>query len=300
MSRELDEVLELLTALPDARPEGVQIFCVDITPELATFLLERNENNRRIRPIRKKNYTQDISSNQWPFTGDSVVIDNTGGVLDGQHRLESIVDSGKSLPSIIVVGVKNSVFAYIDRGASRSLQDALYIMGRENPKELAAAINVAYWLDVKGAILKTNPPIQVALEWFKKNNDVIDHLDGLHKYRQHKGGISKPQMGGLMHHASKTLGIDQLETFAHKYYTLEDLKQNSPIMALYNTYIHHSGAPGTRLQQDLVIGWAITALNDWMEGVERKNRYRIPVRGGKNPEKFPQVKKPRWMDENQR
>lgn len=289
-------VRQKLRLAKDRTPPGVSLQIIELDVELAKLLLATSNDNRVVKPTRILSYSKDIGVREWPFTGDTIVLSPEGILLDGQHRCLAVIESGVSIITIIVCGVDANSFPYIDRGAARSLADSLHISGYEDAKNLSAAINIAYNLNMFSEMPRSQaPPIQTALKWFDDNQGIVDCLDSLRKYRAHKGGMSKPQCAGLMYHAAEVVGMDQVEEFLRLYLTLEMLPPASPVMALHETYQFHSRAPGTRLQQDLVIGWAIMALNDWMEGIEKRGKYRVPARGGKKRSAFPRVVKPAWM-----
>ena len=118
-------------------PNGERIFIQLVTKEGAEAYLERNERNRRIKERSVEKYVRDMKGGNWLFNGSPVLISNDGELLDGQHRLASIVKSGISQYMIIIEGVSREVLKTIDLGYPRTQSDALRMLGIEDSKLLS-------------------------------------------------------------------------------------------------------------------------------------------------------------------
>lgn len=113
---------------------------VDITPELASDLLRLNEDNRPVKPSVLKQYIADMKNEKWHFTGDTIRISKSGRLLDGQHRLMAISQSGMPQKFNIQSGLENESFTVMDTGKLRNGGDALAIAGYKNYNVMAGAI----------------------------------------------------------------------------------------------------------------------------------------------------------------
>jgi hypothetical protein len=102
---------------------------LDITPEMAAQWLVRNKKNRRIRPSVVNAYTRDIESGEWPVNGETFKFDWNGDLLDGQHRLQAIVQSGKTMRSIVVTGLPPDARDTVDTGITRTASDTATLKG---------------------------------------------------------------------------------------------------------------------------------------------------------------------------
>ena len=97
-----------------------------ITPEKAQLLLARNaDHNRKLRPSKVTRYAEDMKTGQWKATPEPIIFDWNGTLINGQHRLNAIVESGTSHMMFIVRDVDPEIYDKIDRGAQRSPSDAL-------------------------------------------------------------------------------------------------------------------------------------------------------------------------------
>lgn len=123
-----------------------------ITPEDAKRLLART--NFRNRPISKKhvNYLADlILAGYWKTNGDTIKLDKSGNVLDGQHRLHAIIKSQKTVMTCVVRNLDQSVFDAIDNyRRTRTDGNVLAIAGHKHTTPLASAVKTVAAFDQIG------------------------------------------------------------------------------------------------------------------------------------------------------
>ena len=115
-----------------------------ITPEMAKDMLAVVVRNRPIRPTMVNVYASDMRNGRWLFTPEPILVDKNGGVLDGQHRLQAIVDTGIARPFLVVSNVDPDLIAVIGIGKSRTAADILRIGGEKNTGRLAGAARVLH------------------------------------------------------------------------------------------------------------------------------------------------------------
>ena len=60
---------------------------LDITPDMAAQMLERNTMNRNISQLNVTRYANDMASGAWEQNGETIKIAEDGTILDGQHPL---------------------------------------------------------------------------------------------------------------------------------------------------------------------------------------------------------------------
>lgn len=111
-----------------------------ITPAIADEMLKLNLNNRNIRPKHVSMLAAAILRGEWRLNGASIVFDEHGHLLDGQHRLRAVIESGVSIETIIVRGVPRSVMPTIDTGSRRGAADTLTLNNFRYGVSMAAAI----------------------------------------------------------------------------------------------------------------------------------------------------------------
>jgi len=104
-----------------------------IGPDIALNLLRRNRPgaNRPLNPSTVFYYAHQMARGDWKKTGQPILIDNEGHLLDAQHRMYGVLVSGSTIDSYVVADVENQpgLFAYIDNAATRTPAAALQTAG---------------------------------------------------------------------------------------------------------------------------------------------------------------------------
>ena len=111
-----------------------------VTPEIAAQMLAKNVGNRAIRNHVVKQYAQQMREGQWRQTHEPIAVDATGNVVDGQHRLAAIVQSGASISFWVATYEQecSAVDLPIDMGIRRKMSDVLGVDRRTT--EVASVI----------------------------------------------------------------------------------------------------------------------------------------------------------------
>lgn len=109
-----------------------------VTPDLATSYLNHNNRNRPLNPLTVWRYSQDLLAGSFLSTAQPIVFDWNGDLLDGQHRLWAIVESGVSAEFYVATGEDPATFKAYDRGRKRTAADVMSILGHKNTNHLAA------------------------------------------------------------------------------------------------------------------------------------------------------------------
>lgn len=106
-----------------------------IGPTLASRLMENNICNRDFRPGWAKDIARQMKLGRWRASPEPIVITTRGRVVNGQHRLWAVVDTGTTQEFTITVIPDEQfteIFEILDQGASRSNADVL----RENARDI--------------------------------------------------------------------------------------------------------------------------------------------------------------------
>lgn len=94
-----------------------------VTPDMADAMLERNSDDEwHNRPGSEKGILRYSRAMQrgWKFTGEPIIFSKSGRLLNGQHRLMACVRSGVSFETLVVFGIDDDAFKFMDIGVSRS------------------------------------------------------------------------------------------------------------------------------------------------------------------------------------
>ena len=113
---------------------------MSINPIIATKLLEKNTCNRPVNQRTVDYYAKQMKNGHWRLNGESIKFSDTDKVLDGQHRLLAIIQSGVTIKCDVRYGLEDNVFTTIDTGRVRQASDVLSISGIENYQKIAAMV----------------------------------------------------------------------------------------------------------------------------------------------------------------
>lgn len=113
----------------------------EISPEQAARWLERNDNNRNVNVAKVKKMAKDMREGHWDTTHQGIAIASDGTLVDGQHRLLAIVESGVTVRMNVTFNAAKS--QHIDSGNIRSMANRVqmseYDMSWTNNTILSAA-----------------------------------------------------------------------------------------------------------------------------------------------------------------
>lgn len=124
-----------VTELPQQKPAASVVM---VTPEMAARWLERNEVNRHIRNPKVAQYARDMAAGAWQLTGEAIKFDQSGRMVDGQHRCSAIVQSGATVPMFVVRGIGSAAQSVMDTGSSRTAADNLSMLGHKHAVSIAS------------------------------------------------------------------------------------------------------------------------------------------------------------------
>lgn len=140
------------------RKKIVESEWMKIGPREAEKLLATSAINRRLRPRLVECYAEDMREGLWDETGEAIKLSRTGQLLDGQHRLNAIIEAGVTLELLVVRGLGDQSQALMDQGASRTAKDALDLAGTSYASWSSA---IARWVLLAG---EPGPGMEQALK----------------------------------------------------------------------------------------------------------------------------------------
>lgn len=125
---------------------------VSLTPALAEMLLNRNPVNRKINEAAVERYAYDIRGGRWTFNGEPIIVADSGELNDGQHRCAAVIEAGKPIDIVLIIGVPRDTRTTLDQGRTRTAGDYLSMEGHVNTNNLAAAANYAWQYRARGML----------------------------------------------------------------------------------------------------------------------------------------------------
>lgn len=73
-------------------------------------------------------------------------MDSDDNVLDGQHRLEAVIQAEKPIQIMLGRNLNPSIFNVVDIGSKRTAGDALEIMGSTKGRTIAVALKTTNFI----------------------------------------------------------------------------------------------------------------------------------------------------------
>lgn len=211
-----------------------------ITRAKAMKLLESNKNNRPLNQTNLKMLIHELQRNNFQITGETIKIADDGTLLDGQHRLQAVVQSNIPLTTLVVTGIRNDAFLYIDTGKMRSASDALALNGIKNAIQMSAVGRFAMVFqknstDFRGSNKRLKLSNADICAFVSKNDKNV--VDSCHVgYNKKNKLINKSILGGL-HFIFKRINTEDADDFCHRLIEGDALALNSPIHVLRSEFI---------------------------------------------------------------
>ncbi|MGV3756992.1 MAG: hypothetical protein ACO1QS_16545 [Verrucomicrobiota bacterium] len=124
---------------------------MEITPKMALNWLNNNLGNRALKWDVVEAYARDMRNGVWVATHQGIAFNADDDLIDGQHRLKAIVESGVTVKMMVTFGLPVKVegkeelttMDCVDRGRSRSVADQLTIQHGFKNANITAAICAA-------------------------------------------------------------------------------------------------------------------------------------------------------------
>jgi len=111
-----------------------------VTPKQAADWLEVNHCNRPLSRAVVEKYHHAIDSKRFYLTHQGIALDEQGRLRDGQHRLQAIVDSGKTVKLVVTADLPEEAVQAIDDGRKRTDQQVLSMAQGEYVSPLVTAV----------------------------------------------------------------------------------------------------------------------------------------------------------------
>lgn len=267
--------------------QTTEVLLVMVTPDLARDMLTKNKKNRRLNVLHMKRLSHDMSAGRWVFTGLPIVFDRDDVLVNGQHTLTAIVDSGTAQPCLIVRGVDPKALFAFDDGKKRSFSDLCVIMGREH---VACIQSITRWvLKYEGGILGSTANQAFSIgeqeECLSRNPDIEDaaRFVGCNKSLR---GIIQPSVAGFVRWYTARTDLDLSDQFFAHLATGVGLDAGNPVLLLREGLLNFRVSPKAKgMDARYILAITIKAWNHFKRGTKLKTlRWRTE---GSNPENFP-------------
>lgn len=118
-----------------------------VTPDRATQLLATMSENRNLRQPVVDAYCRDLVAGRW-LIAESIKLDRDGHLIDGQHRLSAIIQTGEAIDTFVTYNLDPAAKDVIDTNAVRKTGDVLRMAGYQNTTTLAATLRIGVLVEL--------------------------------------------------------------------------------------------------------------------------------------------------------
>jgi len=261
----------------------MELQVVTMTPDWAHELIEKhNVNNRKVRRDVVQAYVHAIKSGQYKLTHQGVAIGTNGVLLDGQHRLLAIVESGIQVPIVMATECDPSIYDVLDTGCTRKSVDVLGAYGAQDAGGSSSTVRTyIMYHEHHDKIWQGRlryPNNTEILEFYQTRSEQVD-------YASRKGKAVWSAFKQVKSHSAVAtfilLALDRgyprshIEFFTEKLATGSNLEDTCPILRFRAGAINGIIEQVRHNQRQATLASLIKTFNDWNNGVERR-LFRIP------------------------
>lgn len=238
-----------------------------VTPEMARSWLDERAHNRDVRISQIGKIARAIEMERWITTHQGIAFRRSDGALfDGQHRLEAIVLSQKTVTLVVAWNVADEAMDVIDIGSARTNVEILTIGGETLAKTRQSICRVLTLLFRGHCDLLSPLELRTLFEWCREPFDAVNTEFATHN---HDRGIHSATIVGACTFAWPTNPSKVVE-FIKKLCRREPGSSNEPPLVLRETILKTrvgAGSDGQRLQWTLL---ALSALRAYLQGEQRQ------------------------------
>lgn len=235
---------------------------VRISPQLATTMLERNTLNRALSDLHVQRLAAEMKAGHWKLNGDTIRFSGDR-LVDGQHRLWAIIESGCTIEVLVVEGLDDGVFDTIDIGKGRSHADTLSVLDEDHPAALAAALKVVDRYErglLSSSIRYTNSEVIALLNKHPQIRRSIEVCG-------YQAGLVPPSMKIAAHYLFQRKSVEEADTFIRDFKSGASLGEDDPVHRVRERFVAMSaGRTRYSMRCDYVMACMIRAWNARREG----------------------------------
>jgi hypothetical protein len=115
-----------------------------VTPAMAKRLLENRLQNRVISRSIVNRYRYYIQNGFWKVNGEPIIVSDDDHLMDGQHRLQAIIDSNIAVDAFVIRGIERTAMPSLNTGRKRNLADNLHMLDILNYATISAGVTILY------------------------------------------------------------------------------------------------------------------------------------------------------------
>ncbi|GIV82843.1 MAG: hypothetical protein KatS3mg051_2197 [Anaerolineae bacterium] len=239
-----------------------------VTPDMAKEWLKNNDHNRTIAKKRVDLYASLMHAGRWYLSSDAIVLDTDGRLLNGQHRLLAVIQSGVASDFIVGFGWDPEAFYVLDDGKKRSGADALHIEGHVSTKTLAAAAKLIHLFE-QGALnsgLTNSLPNAEIIKTVRRHPSLPESVRFASRYTDQAIASAPPSIFAFLHYVYGREYQGEIEAFVQRCTTGVGIRSKSDPAFLFNKRMQVNTFSKAKLPRNVILALAIKAANAAVQG----------------------------------
>jgi hypothetical protein len=242
-------------------------------------LLDRRTSDKRNRKVsipRVQRMARDMSNANWKFTGDTIKLDESGFVIDGQHRLLAIFLSGTKQYMALLSNADSETQLVVDTGRPRTAADQLGIRGAKHARHTSAAgALLLRWRSGQIMNSQFHPTITEITQFVESTPTLVEGATMAMRVLTHIKHAPVTSLIVTYVEACEKVTPELRDYFFQRLERGDELAVHDPILTLRNTFNRYTPDRPVPFR---MIGrlWQIThAWNKWRAG-EKIQMLRVP------------------------
>lgn len=260
--------------------QRLELRILNVGPDLAKAWLQKNDNNRNEARGNKAKISRSMELDDFKFLGDPVRFDDEDNLLDGQHRLKAIVETGVEVPLLVIRGFKPEAQLYMDQGKVRGAGDQVKLAGvaeKGGNNWAATARLIIRWDagDVLGNVLV--PGTAEIVAFCAEHQDQMARAVAAAHAQYRRVGARRPVAAATFYFA-ELIDAQLAHRFFRQLATGEDIRSGDPVFALRDTLLKRKGTGGSKLNSNEELSLFVRAWNATRAGITLQ-RLQLPREG---------------------
>lgn len=231
----------------------------------ARELLATNVRNRRVSKYFLSYLKGILQRGEWVINGDTIRISREMKLLDGQHRLRAVAETGIPIRTFVIYGLDPAAQLAMDQGKKRTNADQLDLYDEPDTSTLASALSwyqryeENHMVDTGPhskqtphqavALLDANPDMRASLRWGNLAN---------------RSGLGLPPgVSAAVHYILAQKDREEADEFFYRLSEGVNVPPNSPLYILRRTFLRNAQrtAAEGRLPRTHIAAYIIKAWN---------------------------------------
>jgi hypothetical protein len=262
---------------------GLKVRVVTVTPLMAKVWLKTSPRNRHMYPALVAKYKRAMAGSRWLLSGEPVIFNAKGQLIDAHHRLQACVESEIPFNTLVVYGVDPEAFRVLNTGRARTAGDMLSIEGYAYAHILAAMAHFYY--EIYGAEDGKDRPDHTEVERLIHGRPTMA-TSAATKHRFSWRPLQNATFS-LLHHLCGEVSVEDRDKFFEQLDLGTGLEKGDPIWAL-RRLLEMTATARSRANRKIILAVAIKAWNAWRRENKKPPKDRKPVgvlswKAGKEP-----------------